>query len=124
MTKPLVGVPCCIRKTDEGGVYHQIGHKYLAAVASAADCVPVGIPALPEEVDADVLLDRLDGLFLTGSPSNVEPFNYEGPEFREGTLRDPARDGVTLPLNRKAIARGLPIFAVCRGQQEVVAAQG
>jgi len=76
------------------------------------------------DLDLDALIERLDGLFLTGSPSNVEPMNYGGPAFREGIERDPARDSLTLPLIRKAIAAGLPLFAVCRGQQELNVALG
>lgn len=119
MTLPLIGVPTCLYETDEGGVNHRVGHKYFAAVAEAAKGLPLGIPAIPDAIDPDGLIDRLDGLFLTGSPSNVEPHHYDGPAFRDTTDRDPARDGVTLPLIRRAIERGLPIFAVCRGHQEL-----
>jgi putative glutamine amidotransferase len=119
MTPPLIGVPCCLSTSEEGSVYHRIGHKYFAAVAEAAGGLPLGIPAIPEAIHPDTLIDRLDGLFVTGSPSNVEPRHYGGPAFRETTQRDPARDGVTLPLIERALARGLPIFAVCRGHQEL-----
>ena len=124
MTAPLIGVPCCIRQTDEGSVYHQVGHKYLSAVATASQAIPMAIPALPGEFDLDEMLDRLDGVFLTGSPSNVEPHHYDGPTFRPEVERDPMRDGVTLSLIRKAIERGIPLFGVCRGQQEVNVALG
>ena len=117
--KPLIGVSACTRTPEDGGLYHQVGHKYLAAVADGADAVPMIIPAMPDHIDLDAALDRMDGLFLTGSPSNVEPQHYDGPNFREGTDRDPARDAVTLPLIRRAIDRGVPIFAVCRGHQEL-----
>src|SRR3546814_13853893 len=70
------------------------------------------------------MVDRLDGLFLTGSPSNVEPNRYGGTPSREGTAHDPFRDATTLPLIRAAVAGGLPLFAVCRGIQELNVALG
>lgn len=124
MSAPLIGVSACTRQTDEGSVYHQVGHKYLAAVADGAGGIPLSIPAMADRIDLDALVDRLDGLFLTGSPSNVEPQHYAGPDFRPETERDPLRDAVTLPLILKAIEKGLPLFAVCRGHQELNVALG
>lgn len=124
MTPPLIGVTACRRVSDEGSVSHAVGHKYLAAVAVGSGGLPLQIPAMPETMDPHRLLDRLDGLFLTGSPSNVDPSHYGGPEFPADTARDPDRDGVTLPLIRAAIERGLPLFAVCRGHQELNVALG
>jgi putative glutamine amidotransferase len=61
---------------------------------------------------------------VTGSPSNVDPVHYGGPPAREGNLADPARDATTLPLIRRAVARGVPLLAICRGLQEVNVAFG
>ena len=72
----------------------------------------------------DRLIDGLDGVLLTGSPSNVEPHHYEGDDSRPGTAHDPARDATTLPLIRHSIDRGVPLFAICRGLQEVNVALG
>jgi putative glutamine amidotransferase len=81
--------------------------------------LPFLVPTLGDVVAAERVLDRLDGLVLTGSPSNVEPRHYEGGASREGTLHDPRRDATTLPLIRAAFRRGLPILAICRGMQEL-----
>lgn len=124
MTLPLIGVTSCRRVDDAGSVSHCVGHKYLAAIADHARGLPIQIPAIPNAIDPERLLDRLDGLFLTGSPSNVDPSHYDGPAFRADTERDAGRDGVTLPLIRAAIKRGLPLFAVCRGHQELNVALG
>lgn len=119
MSIPLIGVSACTRSSEGGSHYHQVGHKYLSAVATTAKGLPMPIPAMADQIDMDDLLDKLDGLFLTGSPSNVEPQHYDGPDFRPETERDPLRDSMTLPLIRKGLDRGLPIFAVCRGHQEL-----
>jgi putative glutamine amidotransferase len=104
--------------------FHAVGEKYARAVLGAADGMPVLIPALAEELRLDELLSRLDGLVFTGSPSNVEPHHYEGPPSHPGTLHDPARDATTLPLIRKAVRAGVPVFGICRGFQEINVAFG
>ncbi|HEY3846040.1 MAG TPA: gamma-glutamyl-gamma-aminobutyrate hydrolase family protein, partial [Acetobacteraceae bacterium] len=52
------------------------------------------------------------------------PSLYNGPPHAEGTWEDPARDGTTLPLIRAAVARGVPVLAICRGFQELNVAMG
>ena len=101
-----------------------VGEKYARAVMEAAGAAPLLIPALAEELRFDELLDRLDGLLFTGSPSNVEPHRYQGPPSVPGTLHDPARDATTLPLIRKAVEAGVPVFGICRGFQEMNVAFG
>lgn len=125
---PLIGVPACRRQTAPG-VYHTVGEKYLTAVTDAAGGVPVLLPALGDggkggRLDLRALLARLDGLLMTGSPTNVEPHNYGGEASRKGTKHDAERDATTLPLIRLAIEAGLPLFAICRGVQELNVALG
>lgn len=129
--RPLIGISACLKENGRGGWHHTVGEKYVQAVVRAVGGLPVLIPAIgPEFGDEmgfmealDRLLDSLDGILLTGSPSNVEPHHY-GKESRDGTLHDAARDATTLPLIRHAIARGVPLFAICRGLQEVNVALG
>ena len=124
MQSALIGVSGCAIEDEGSRFYVKVGDKYVNAIADAAKATPLIVPPLGDVLDLDLLLDRLDGLFLTGSPSNVEPHHYEGPAFREGVKRDPRRDSTTLPLIRKAIERGMPVFAVCRGHQELNVALG
>ena len=86
--------------------------------------MPVLIPANGPTADVETLLERLDGIMLTGSRSNVHPSYYDGPPHAEGTWEDLARDGTTLPLIRAAVARGVPVLAICRGFQELNVALG
>ena len=129
---PVVGIPC---DAFERGVYpsHGVGEKYIDAVGHGAGVLPILLPCLEEgrdlralsaHVDPVQLLDMLDGVFFTGSPSNVEPHHYGGAPSAPGTLHDPQRDATTLPLLRLAIARGVPLFCVCRGFQQLNVALG
>jgi putative glutamine amidotransferase len=104
--------------------FHMVGEKYARAVMDAAGGMPLLIPSLAEELGFAELLDRVDGLLFTGSPSNVEPHLYQGPPSDPGTLHDPARDATTLPLIRKAVAAGVPVLGICRGFQEMNVAFG
>jgi putative glutamine amidotransferase len=121
--KPIIGIPAC-RKRIDPHMFHAVGEKYIAAVATAAGGVPLLIPALGGSLAVAELLKCLDGLLFTGSPSNVEPHHYDGEPSDEGTLHDPHRDATTLPLMRAAIDAGLPVFAICRGFQEMNVAFG
>ena len=121
--RPLIGIPAD-RRMVGAHPFHMVGEKYARAVLDAAGAAPLLIPALADELRFEELLERLDGLLFTGSPSNVEPHRYEGPPSAPGTLHDPARDATTLPLIRKAVAAGVPVFGICRGFQEMNVAFG
>ncbi|MGH8223299.1 MAG: gamma-glutamyl-gamma-aminobutyrate hydrolase family protein [Woeseiaceae bacterium] len=115
---PVVGVPADRRIIDPHP-FHMVGEKYITAVRDGARAVPFVIPALGNTLDLDAVLDRLDGLLLTGSPSNVEPRHYAGEPSASGTLHDPHRDATSLPLIERALDAGVPLFAICRGFQEL-----
>lgn len=118
---PLIGVSACTRQIGHHG-FHIAGDKYLRAAAIAG--MPVIIPALGDLVDRRELLQNLDGLLLTGSPSNVEPHHYQGPASEPGMPHDPSRDALTLSLIREAVDAGVPVFGICRGFQEMNVAFG
>ncbi len=117
----IVGIPACAR-TRNGLLWHETPARYAAAVEGGVGAIPVMIPPAGEAQLA--LLDRLDGLLVPGSPSNVHPDHYAGGESLTPDMHDPARDATTLPLIRAAIARGLPVLAICRGIQELNVALG
>jgi putative glutamine amidotransferase len=123
LARPLIGIPAD-RRMVGAHPFHMVGEKYARAVLEAASGAPLLIPALAEELRFEELLERLDGLLFTGSPSNVEPHRYQGPPSAPGTLHDPARDATTLPLIRRAVEAGIPVFGICRGFQEMNVAFG
>jgi putative glutamine amidotransferase len=120
---PVIGIPACLALREDFG-FHQVGDKYVESVMDGAGGLPFLIPALGSRLDVEAVLDQLDGVLITGSPSNVEPHLYGGPAARAETVRDPARDATTLPLIARAIERKVPLFAICRGLQELNVALG
>lgn len=123
MRQPVVLVSACSRQLGSHP-YHTVQFKYVDAVVRGAGCAPLILPALGEDTDLDTVLATAHGIFLTGSPSNVDPAYY-GEALRAADLpRDGRRDATTLPLVRAAHARGIPLLAVCRGFQEVNVALG
>ena len=101
-----------------------VGEKYITALIEAANALPWMVPLVGGEDVVEELLRRVDGVFLTGSYSNIEPHHYGGDASRPGTLHDPDRDATTLPLIRSALERRMPVFAACRGFQELNVALG
>jgi putative glutamine amidotransferase len=120
-TKPIVLVPAC-NVLHNGHPFHIAGKKYLDAVRLAG-CLPLVVPSTAFD-DLDQLLGLADGIFLTGSPSNVHPSHFDEAVHDTALPLDAERDALTLPLIRGAVAAGLPLFAVCRGFQETNVALG
>jgi putative glutamine amidotransferase len=121
--RPVVGVSCCVKPFGDH-LFHAAGAKYIEALAEGAGALPVLLPSLGDLVRPEDAVAGLDGLLLTGSPSNVGPHHY-GQDLATPELpADAARDSTTLPLIRTALDRGLPVFAICRGIQELNVALG
>ena len=119
--KPLIGVSAC-RKQIDPHPYNVVGEKYIDGVVDGADAMAMMIPPLGSRLDIEELLSRVDGLLLTGSPSNIEPQHYGG--NNSVPPHDPHRDATTLKLLRRAVERAIPLLAICRGCQEVNVAYG
>jgi putative glutamine amidotransferase len=86
---------------------------YLRAVASA-DGRPVQLPP-----DADAVketLERIDGLVATGG-IDVDPSLYGGEEHPKMAGVRPEQDQAELALIEGALARNMPVLAICRGSQ-------
>jgi putative glutamine amidotransferase len=117
----IVGIPACAKTLAEMP-FHQTPARYAQAVLGGVGALPVLIPPLGEQMLG--LLDHIAGLLVPGSPSNVHPSHYAGGESETPDFHDLERDHTTLPLIRAAIARGIPVLAICRGIQELNVALG
>ena len=119
--RPIVLVPACNRAIGQHP-FHVAGKKYIDAVRLAG-CQPLIVPsAEPDEVDA--LLDLADGVLLTGSQSNVHPSRFGEAVHDTSLPLDAQRDDWVLALIPRALARGVPLFGICRGFQETNVALG
>jgi putative glutamine amidotransferase len=123
MSKPVVAVPADIRQFD-GATWHAAQNQYLGAALKVAEVMSFIVPAFSEGNDTDEILDRVDGLLVSGSASNVHPSLYGKEASESDGPFDPARDATTLPLIRRALERGIPLLAICRGIQELNVALG
>jgi putative glutamine amidotransferase len=121
MMRPLLGISCC-RRTGEREPVHGVIERYVTQAAQGTDADVLLVPALGELADWRSMAARLDGLLLTGSPSNVEPARY-GATAGEGPF-DPARDASNFGLLAAMLEAGKPVFGICRGLQELNVALG
>ena len=119
--QPLVAVIADRRILGEHA-YHLAGEKYLQALIKGAGVYPAVLPAMVEDIDIASVLARFDGLFLTGSPSNVEPHHYQENPSKPGTWHDPQRDEKALALIPATLRAGMPLFAVCASNARAAAA--
>lgn len=122
MKRPIIGLTTYVEPASWGFSTDVrvalLQHAYVAAV-QAAGGRPVLLP--PDDVDTDIL-DRIDGLILTGG-ADVDPVNY-GEQPHPATYLRPDRDAGELPLARAALDRDLPVLGVCRGMQLLAVATG
>ncbi len=128
MNKPasLVWLPADHRllgNADNTMPFLVLGDKYARALKVNAQLQPVLFP-LAEAAQIDALLDLVDGVMLTGSPSNVHPSHF-GADVTDPCLPlDPERDALTLALVRSCVQRSIPLLGICRGFQEINVALG
>ena len=123
MARPLIGITTYV---EEAAWSHWqapaalIPFAYVRAVERAggrALLVPPGDDGVEETLDA------LDGLILSGG-NDVDPVSYGAePHAETGGVR-PERDRAELALLEGALARDMPVLAVCRGSQLLNVARG
>lgn len=119
--KPVIGIMACNRTVGVENA-HAVMERYVRAAVTYGDCHALLIPPFTSSGGGDAgaardLAGRLDGLMLTGSPSNVAPSLY-GSESCAGPF-DEGRDAVSLAMIERMITIGQPVFGICRGFQEI-----
>jgi putative glutamine amidotransferase len=117
----IVGILCCTNNVF-GEPAQTVVERYVRAVMSHLDADVVLIPTLLEQSRIVSLLARLDGVVLTGSPSNVDGALYNAPES-EGPF-DHERDRAALDTVAFAKGANLPVLGICRGLEEINVAFG
>lgn len=120
---PLIALPADVREVEDAE-WHGVTETYLRAITAGMGGIPLIVPSLADAIDIDALLERVDGILLTGSRSNVDPQRYGAASSPHTEPHDHARDAMTIPLVKAALQRGVPLFAICRGMQELNVALG
>ena len=121
---PVVGVIGSAHLVEGKFTAQRVGERNLRAVAEAAHALPLIFAGTPEITDTAALLDTVDGILLTGGRANVHPRRFGQQADPRHEPYDEPRDALALPLIEACVARGVPLFGICRGFQEMNVAFG
>src|SRR5438874_6793467 len=124
MRKPVVGVIGNASRVENRFQVQMVGERNLRALAQVAGALPLMFASCPEITDIGALLDTVDGIVLTGARANVHPTRFPTEPHERHEPYDLHRDDVALALSEVCVARGIPLFGICRGLQEMNVAFG
>lgn len=124
MMRPRVGVIGSRYVVGDHYVTQMTGEKNLSAVAEVAGALPLMFAGTPDITDVASLIDAVDGILLTGARANVHPSCFNVDPHPDHEPYDRERDTVALSVAQACVARGVPIFGLCRGIQELGVAFG
>lgn len=124
MTRPVVGVIGNAHVVENRFPAQRVGENNLRAVAEVSGALPLMFAGAPEMTDIGALLGVVDGILLTGARANVHPARFNNEPHPAHEPYDESRDAVALPLIEACVARGIPLFGICRGFQEMNVAFG
>ena len=121
--RPIVGVTSYVEQARFGAwdvPAALVPFSYVQAIERAGGRALV-VP--PSDDGVEETLDALDGLLLSGG-SDLDPSLYGADPHPETRHVRPDRDRAELALLQAALARDLPVLAVCRGSQVLNVARG
>jgi putative glutamine amidotransferase len=122
--KPVVGVIGSAHLAEGKFPAQRVSERILRAAADTAGALPLIFAGSPEITDIGALLDAVDGVLLTGARANVHPRRFGHDEHPSSEPYDEPRDALALELIDACVARGVPLFGICRGLQEMNVAFG
>ena len=124
MTKPVVGVIGNSSVVNDRHNVQLVGQRNLCAIAEVAEALPLMFAGTPQITDIDALLGAVDGILLTGARANVHPTCFGVEPDPKHEPYDLDRDAMALSLIEACVERGVPLFGICRGFQEMNVAFG
>ena len=124
MTKPVVGVIGNAHRVENRFSTQMVGERNLRAIADVTGALPLMFAGSPEITDIDTLRETVDGILLTGARANVHPTRFGVQEDVRHEPYDQDRDALALALAQRCVERGVPLFGICRGFQEMSVAFG
>src|ERR1700693_4403963 len=124
MRRPVVGVIGNAYRIENRFATQLVGERNLRAVAEVAGALPLMFAAATDITDIGALLDAVDGIVLTGARANVHPTRFGTEADPRHEHYDTHRDDLALALSEACVDRGIPLFGICRGLQEMNVAFG
>lgn len=124
MKRPVIGVIGNTRMIEDRFTVQLVGETNLRAVADVAGALPLMFAGTPAITDVGALLDVVDGILLTGGRANVHPSRFGVEPNAKHEPYDVQRDALALALVDVCVTRGVPLFGICRGLQEMNVAFG
>jgi putative glutamine amidotransferase len=119
MPRPVVGIIGNTYIVENRFAVQLVGERNLRAVAEVCGALPLVFGGALEFTDVDSLLSVVDGVLLTGARANVHPRHYDAEPCQAAEPYDERRDDIALALIEACVSRGVPIFGICRGFQEM-----
>jgi putative glutamine amidotransferase len=124
MRRPVVGVIGNAYRIENRFATQMVGERNLRALAEVTGALPLMFAASPDITDIGALLETVDGILLTGARANVHPKHFRAEANPRHEPYDLRRDELALTLSEVCVARGVPLFGICRGLQEMNVAFG
>jgi putative glutamine amidotransferase len=124
MRRPVVGIIGNPHRIENRFPVQAVGERNLRAVAEVSGAIPLMFASIPDITDVGSLLDVVDGIVLTGARANVHPTRFNVDPCEKHEPYDIHRDDVALAVAEACVARGVPLFGICRGLQEMNVAFG
>jgi putative glutamine amidotransferase len=124
MGRPVVGVIGNAYRIEDRFAAQMVGERNLRAVAEVSGALPLMFAGSPDITDIGALLDVVDGVVLTGARANVHPTRFGTEPDPRHEPYDLRRDDLALALAEACVERGIPLFGICRGLQEMNVAFG
>ena len=122
--RPVVGVIGNAYRIENRFTTQMVGERNLRALAEVVGALPLMFAGSADITDVGALLDVVDGIVLTGARANVHPSRFNTEPHKKHEPYDIHRDEVALALSEACVARGVPLFGICRGLQEMNVAFG
>jgi len=109
---------------EKPGTPHRVrlNSTYIIALESAG-LIPLIVPPLASTTAAREILQKVDGLVLTGG-EDVDPTLYGQERHSEGGVPNRPRDATEIALILAAREMAMPLLAICRGPQVLNVALG
>ena len=124
MKRPVIGIIATTHLAENRFPAQRVGERNLWAVTEVANAMPIMFAGAPQLTEIGELLQLVDGILLTGGRANVHPSRFGVEPHAKYEPYDERRDDLALTLAEACVERGVPLFGICRGLQEMNVAFG